>query len=75
MDRTAKRIAAASAIVLFFVMALAGWLYGQEPAECAWRSVIGAAAIYLAVRIAGNLTIRIIIEAMAQDQMRRRGKP
>jgi len=75
MDRTAKRIAAASAIALFFVMAIAGWLYGQDPAECAWRSMIGAAAIYLAVRVAGNLAIRILIEAMAQDQMRRRSKP
>ncbi len=72
MDKTVKRIAAAAAIVLFFVMAFTGWFCGQEPAVCAWRAMLGAAAIYLTVSIAGNLVMRMLLEAIAQDQARRR---
>ena len=74
MDKTLRTIAVQLAALLFFVMALTGWLYGHAPVVCAQRAFIGAAALYLLVRIAGNLAVRILVEAMAQDQMRRRQK-
>lgn len=60
--------------MLFFIMALTGWLCGLEPVVCAWRAFIGAITLYLVVRIAGNLVVRILLDAMARDQARRRTK-
>ena len=74
MDKTIRNIAMRLSVLLFFIMALAGWLSGQEPIVCTQRALIGAATLYLAVRIAGNLIVRILIEAMAQDQARRRAR-
>jgi len=72
MDKATRAIAVRLSVLLFFIMALTGWLYGQEPVVCAWRAMIGATALYLVVRIAGNLVVRMLLEAMAQDQARRR---
>jgi len=74
MDKTLRTIAVQLAALLFFVMALTGWLYGHAPGVCVRRAFIGAAAIYLVVRVAGNLAVRILVEAMAQDHIRRRQK-
>ena len=74
MDKTTRAIAIRLSVMLFFIMALTGWFCGHEPAVCAARAVIGAATLYLVVRIAGNLVVRMLIEAMAKDQARRADK-
>lgn len=72
MDKTLRAIAIRLSAMLFFIMALTGWLCGHEPGVCAQRALIGAVALYLVVRIAGNLAVRILLEAMARDQAQRR---
>ena len=74
MDKTLRTIAVRLSAVLFFVMALAGWLSGHEPVICAQRAIIGSVALYLVVRVAGNLAVRVLLDAMAQDRARRLGK-
>jgi hypothetical protein len=68
MDKTIRNVARRSAIAVFFVMALMGWFCRQEPAVCAWRGVLGAAAMYLVVRIAGAIIVSVLIDAMAQNE-------
>lgn len=71
MDKTTRAIAIRLSVLLFFIMALTGWCCGHEPAVCTARAVIGAATLYLIVRIAGNLVVRMLIETMADEQARR----
>jgi hypothetical protein len=71
MDKTIQRIARIAAIMAFFVMALAGWFSHGDPAVCAWRSIIGAIVMYTAVRIAGAMLVKIVIDAMVRDEMKK----
>ena len=71
MDKITRSIAIRLAVVLFFVMGLVGWMSGHEPAVCAWRAFVGAFIIYLTLRVAGNLVVRMLLEAMARQQVRR----
>ncbi len=70
MDKPIRQIAVCLAVLLFFLMAAAGWLSGHEPAVCTQRALVGAVVLYLATRVAGNLVMRILVQAMAQDRMR-----
>ena len=74
MDKTLRALSVRLSAALFFVMALAGWLNGHDPAVCAYRAFIGAIVLYAVVRIAGNLAVRILLDAMVQDQSRRQKK-
>jgi hypothetical protein len=67
-----KRVAVQAAVLLFFVMAIIGWCSGLSPETIASRAVGGAVAIYLLIRVAGNLTARVLLRAMVNEQMRRR---
>lgn len=69
MDKTTRQVAVILAALVFFVMALAGWLSGHEPAVCARRGMIGAVILYLTVRVAGNLVLRILVAAMIDDRV------
>ncbi len=71
MDKTILRIARIAAIMAFFVMALAGWFCHGDPAVCAWRGIIGAIVMYTAVRIAGAMLVKIVIDAMVRDEMKK----
>lgn len=68
IQRTAVRIA----VLLFFVMAVVGWLSGLEPATCASRALMGAVVVFFTVRLAGKLVIRVLVGALVEDQVRRR---
>lgn len=74
MDKTLRALSIRLSAALFFVMAMVGWLNGHDPAVCAYRAFIGAIVLYGVVRIAGNLAVRILLDAMAQDQARRHNK-
>ena len=74
MDKIIRSIAIRLAVLLFFIMGLAGWLSGHEPAVCAQRALTGAAVLYVALRVAGNLVTRVLLEAMARDHARREQK-
>jgi|GEM_PF-528831 hypothetical protein len=71
MDKTIERYAKVIAIMVFFVMALAGWFYSNDPAVCAWRGFIGAIVMYAAVRIAGAVLTSMIINAAVQDELKK----
>ncbi len=66
-----KRIAVRAAVLLFFVMAGVGWACGLSPGTCSARALWGACACYVLVRFAGQLVIRVLIAALADDQLRR----
>ncbi len=71
MDKTILKIARIAAIMAFFIMALAGWFSQGDPAVCAWRGIIGAIVMYAAVRIAGAMLMKIIIDTMVREEMKK----
>jgi hypothetical protein len=71
MDKTFKNIAWRCAIAVFFLMALTGWLCGQEPAVCTWRGISGAVVMYAAVRVAGSVIFGVVIDAMARSEAKK----
>lgn len=71
MDKTFKNTAWRIAIAVFFLMAVTGWFYGQEPGDCAWRGICGATVMYVVVRVAGTIIYGIIIDAMARGEAKK----
>ncbi|MHC5083874.1 MAG: hypothetical protein ACYTET_08065 [Planctomycetota bacterium] len=67
-----KRVAVQIAVLIFFVMALTGWISGHPIATCASRALLGAVAIYCIVRVAGQLVVKVIISALVDEQVRQR---
>ena len=55
-----KRLAIAAAMVGFFSMAFAGWISDVPVFVCGLRATAGAVAMYILIRLAGTLVIRII---------------
>jgi hypothetical protein len=71
MDKTIGKYAKIAAILVFFIMGLAGWFCRNEPAVCAWRGLIGAVVMYAAVRIAGAVLTSVIINAAVEDELKK----
>lgn len=71
MEKKAKKAAWISAIIVFFMMMAVGAYVGQPADVCVWRALAGGAAMYAAARAAGQIVIRMLIDAIAQDQFRR----
>lgn len=71
MDAAVRKLSWVCGIALFFVMSAVGLWYGVPPAACAWRAMLGAAAMIIAVRLAGQVVLRLLIDAIAHDQWRR----
>ena len=67
-----KCIAVQIAVLIFFVMALTGWVSGHPIATCAWRAFLGAAAIYCIVRFAARLVVKVLLSALVDEQVRQR---
>ena len=65
-----KRVAVQVAVVIFFLMALAGWISGHPIATCASRAFWGAAVFYCIVRFAGQLVVKVLINALVDEQVR-----
>lgn len=74
MDKNAQAAAIQLAVLIFFVMALAGWLWGCSPAACGARALGGAVVMYAVVRIAGRIVVKILIDAIADRQVQRQMK-
>lgn len=49
------------AIILFFFLAIVGWLTGASPATCCSRAFGGAVIIYLVIRLAAKAVNAIIL--------------
>jgi hypothetical protein len=56
-------------------LGLAGlcWAYGLEAHVCAMRAAAGGAMIGGIVLVAGNLVLRVIVDAMVKDASQGRG--
>ena len=67
MIQALRRIAVSVAVVGFFGLALVSWLSGLEPLDCSIRAVVGAAALFVVVMIAGKLALSIIVSAIVQN--------
>lgn len=71
MEQKGKILAVYLAVFVFFVMAVAGWLFGCSPALCASRALAGAVVMYAVVQICGRIVIRILLHAMVESQLRK----
>ena len=69
MGTSIKSTAVTFAVLIFFVMAFAGWFKGLDPATCANRAFIGAVAIYIIVSIAGKALVSVVIEEIIESQV------
>jgi len=58
-----RRISGTIAIVVFFVLAAIGTACGVRPLRCGLRALAGAAVLYVAVTLAGEVLIRIFADA------------
>jgi uncharacterized membrane protein len=71
MDKAIRRYAWVFAILVFFVMAVAGWFSHGDPAVCAWRGLMGGIVMYTVVRIAGAALLHILIETAVQEEVKK----
>ena len=71
MKSTIRSTAVSAAIVLFFTMALIGWLFDNDPSVCAKRALLGAVVIYIVVSYAGKIVTNIIINAIVDSKLSR----
>jgi hypothetical protein len=67
-----KCVAVQMAVLLFFVMGIVGWLSGLSPETITGRALGGALAIYVLIRTAGKLVVRLLLRALVNEQIRRR---
>ena len=71
MEQKVRMISIQLAVLIFFAMALTGWLWGCSPAVCGTRALGGAIVMYIVVQIAGRIVLKIIIDAIAESQVRK----
>ncbi len=71
MEQHVRIIAIYLAVLIFFIMAVAGWLFGCSPALCGSRALAGAAVMYSVVQISGRIVIKILLNAMVESHLRR----
>ena len=72
MEAKVKSISISLAVVLFFVMAVVGYISNQSVAVSSYRAFIGAVITYLLISIAGKVVIRIVVDAMIDDKVNKR---
>jgi hypothetical protein len=70
-EKKIKQVAIQAAVLLFFVMAGVGWGCGLSPSVCSTRAFLGACAIYIFMRTAGQLVIRVLMSAFVDEQLKR----
>lgn len=71
MEKNVQATAVQLAVLIFFAMAIAGWLCGCSPAACAARAFGGAVVMYTVVKIGGRMVVKILIDAIADSQMKK----
>jgi hypothetical protein len=71
-SKNSHQLAVQIAVLLCFVMGGIGWACGLEPATCASRAALGAAAAYGLIRLAGKLVVKVLVGALVEDQIRRK---
>ena len=69
MKSTIRPTAIKFAILIFFIMAVVGWLYGLNPSTCASRAIAGAIITYIVVSWAGKIVFNIIIESIVDSKL------
>ena len=62
-----RRLAVTVSAIGFFAMAIVGWASDLPPFVCAYRSLIGAAALYVTTTIACRLAIAIMVHAVVKN--------
>ena len=69
MEHEIKKAATYTAVFVLFVLAIVSWVYGCSPGVCVSRALMGAAAMYLIVSLAGRLVVHILLEAIVDSRM------
>lgn len=71
MEQHVRVIAVYLAVLVFFIMAVAGWLFGCSPVLCGGRALAGAVIMYSVIQISGRIVIKILLNAMVESHLRR----
>lgn len=71
MEQTVRTLAVYLAILVFFLMAVAGWLFGSSPAVCGSRALAGSVVMYGVVQLCGRVVIKILLNAMVESHLRK----
>ena len=71
MEKNVQATAIQLAVLIFFAMAIASWFFGCSPGACAARAFGGAVVMYAVVKIAGRMVVKILIDAIADSQMKK----
>ncbi|MCE5279964.1 MAG: hypothetical protein ABFD92_04230 [Planctomycetaceae bacterium] len=58
-----KQLALAAAAMMFFVLAGIGWAAAVPMWTCSIRCLSGAAIVYVLMRLAGDVAVRMLAEA------------
>jgi len=71
VQQSVRAAAIQLAVVIFFAMAVAGWLCGSSPGACGLRALGGAVVMYVVTQIAGRIVIKILLDAIVDSQIRK----
>jgi hypothetical protein len=69
MKSSIRPTAVSLAVLLFFIMAIAGWFCGLNPSTCASRAFAGAILTYIVVSWAGKIIVNIIIQSIVDSKL------
>ena len=59
-----KQTAVTIAVMGFFVLAGVGWVAGLSPSDCAFKALLGAAALYVLTKLAGRMVVNIMVSTI-----------
>ncbi|NIS49659.1 MAG: hypothetical protein GWN67_19800 [Phycisphaerae bacterium] len=70
MPLNVRSIAVSISVICFFAIAGIGWISGLSPFTCCKRSLVGAAAAYIAGAWAVKAINAILMNAMISNQLK-----
>ncbi len=59
-----KQAAVTVAVMGFFVLAGVGWVAGLSPSDCAFKALLGAAALYVLTKMAGRMIVNVMVRTI-----------
>jgi len=71
MENAIKSASVALAVMIFFIMAIAGWINNLSPATCAYRAVVGAVIVHTIVTVTGRIIVRILVDEMIESKVKK----
>ena len=69
-----RQTAMTIAILGFFVLAGVGWFRGSSMYACATRGLVGAAVLFVLVRLVNRVLVRIVADTIIRSASRQSGR-